>query len=80
MAFADEPNGFVVPHDGPAALARALGALIADPALRARYGAASRRIIDGYTIAAAADGIIAAARNSRDAREAHELIASDRAA
>lgn len=80
VAFADEPNGFVVPHDGPAAMARALGALIADPALRARYGAASRRIIDGYTIAAAADGIIAAARNSRDAREAHELIASDRAA
>jgi glycosyltransferase involved in cell wall biosynthesis len=57
-------NGFITAHDGPAALAHALSALMADPAMRARYGAESRRIIDAYTIAAAADGIVAAALNT----------------
>jgi glycosyltransferase involved in cell wall biosynthesis len=57
-------NGFITAHDGPAALAHPLSTLIADPAKRARYRAESRRIIDAYTIAAAADGIVAAALNT----------------
>jgi glycosyltransferase involved in cell wall biosynthesis len=57
-------NGVIVPHDDAGALAHAIGTLLADPSLRQFFGAESRRIIDAYTIAAAADGIVAAALNT----------------
>jgi glycosyltransferase involved in cell wall biosynthesis len=52
-------NGFVVPHDSVERLAAAIDALVAAPAMRARFGDESRRIIDGYSIERAADGIVA---------------------
>jgi rhamnosyl/mannosyltransferase len=39
-------TGLVVPPGDPAALAEALGALLADPQLRARYGAGGRRRVE----------------------------------
>ncbi len=39
-------NGLLVPAEEPAALAEALQRLAADPDLRARYGAASRRMVE----------------------------------
>jgi glycosyltransferase involved in cell wall biosynthesis len=53
-------NGVVVAHDSVAALAAAIRALVTDGALRKRFGAASRRIVDSYSIEACADGIVAA--------------------
>lgn len=41
-AVVDGETGFLVPPHDPAALAESLGRLIADPALRARFGAAGR--------------------------------------
>jgi glycosyltransferase involved in cell wall biosynthesis len=58
-------NGFVVAHDDTAALARSIGALVDDGAMRARFGAVSRRIIDRYSIEACADGIVQACAGTR---------------
>jgi glycosyltransferase involved in cell wall biosynthesis len=63
-------NGFVVPYDDAAALADAIATLVSDAGMRARYGAESRRIIDAYTMASAADGIVAASLGARDPHEA----------
>jgi glycosyltransferase involved in cell wall biosynthesis len=41
----DQVNGLLVPPDNPTALASALGKLLADPDLRGRMGAASRRLV-----------------------------------
>jgi glycosyltransferase involved in cell wall biosynthesis len=48
-------TGLVVPPGDPAALAGAIGRLLADPALRARLGAAGREALAGHTYAAMAD-------------------------
>ena len=53
-------NGFIVRHDNTRELADALGKLVADSDLRARFGAVSRKIVDRYSIEACADGIVAA--------------------
>jgi glycosyltransferase involved in cell wall biosynthesis len=53
-------NGFIVRHDSVPELADAIGALVADGGMRARFGARSRRIIERYSIQACADGIVAA--------------------
>lgn len=55
-------TGDVVPRGDVTALADAIERLVADPAARAAAGAASRRRIDRYSIAACADGILAAGR------------------
>jgi glycosyltransferase involved in cell wall biosynthesis len=54
----DGANGFVVPHDDVAELARALEALVGDADLRRRMGASSRKLVSQYTITACADGIV----------------------
>jgi glycosyltransferase involved in cell wall biosynthesis len=46
LAIRDGVNGYLVPEGDDAALARALAALVADPALRVRMGAAGRHLID----------------------------------
>jgi glycosyltransferase involved in cell wall biosynthesis len=46
LAVRDGVNGFLVPEGDDAALARAIAGLAADPDLRARMGAASRRLIE----------------------------------
>ena len=46
LAIRDGHNGFLVPEADDAALAGALAALAADPALRDRLGAAGRRMIE----------------------------------
>ena len=61
----EETNGIVFPHANLARLASAMSTLVADPALRAEFGSESRRIIDAYSIDAAADGIVAACLNRR---------------
>jgi glycosyltransferase involved in cell wall biosynthesis len=53
-------NGFVVPHGSADALADALGTLVRDSALRRAFGARSRELVDRYSIAACANGIVAA--------------------
>ena len=54
----DGIEGLVVPPDDPAALARALVRLAADPALVARLGAAARaRVLDGFTERAVMDAV-----------------------
>lgn len=58
-------NGIVVPHDDVAGLSAAISTLVADPALRARFGAESRRVIDAYSIETAADGIVRACTGER---------------
>jgi len=55
-----ERNGLVVPQRDPAALARALRRLAADPGLRARLGAAGARDVAAFTPDAWAAGMIAA--------------------
>lgn len=51
----DGETGLVVAPGDPQALARALARLLADPALRARLGAAGRAALAGHTYAAMAD-------------------------
>jgi glycosyltransferase involved in cell wall biosynthesis len=46
LAIRDGVNGFLVDEGDDAALARALASLAADPDLRARLGAAGRRLIE----------------------------------
>jgi len=46
LAVHDGVNGYLVPEGDDAALARAIAALAADPDLRSRMGAASRRLIE----------------------------------
>jgi glycosyltransferase involved in cell wall biosynthesis len=53
-------NGFVVPHGSVDALAHALGTLVCDSSLRRTFGARSRELVDRYSIAACANGIVAA--------------------
>ena len=49
-AVIDNETGFLVPPRDPAALAEALGKLIADPGLRARLGAAGRkRVLENFS-------------------------------
>jgi glycosyltransferase involved in cell wall biosynthesis len=58
----DDEVGWMVPPDDPDALGKALRAIAADPAGRARRGeAARRRVIErGWTVEAQADGVLAA--------------------
>jgi glycosyltransferase involved in cell wall biosynthesis len=49
----DDATGLLVPHRDPAAVARALNRLIADPALRRRLGANLRRQVEREWSAAA---------------------------
>lgn len=65
-------NGLVVPHDSAAALAGAIGTLVGAGVLRQRFGAASRAIIDRYSIGSCADGIIAACVADQDKSIEHE--------
>jgi glycosyltransferase involved in cell wall biosynthesis len=51
----DRETGLVVPPGDPRALAAAIERLLADPALRARLGAAGRAALAGHTYAAMAD-------------------------
>lgn len=53
-------NGFRVSHRGTGELAAAMGLLAGDPTLRAEMGARSRQLVDQYSIAACADGIVRA--------------------
>ncbi|MBU6397361.1 MAG: glycosyltransferase, partial [Rhodospirillales bacterium] len=49
-AVINNETGLLVPPRNPAALAEALGRLIADPGLRARLGAAGRqRVLDNFS-------------------------------
>lgn len=54
-------SGAVFRARDPEALAAALRPLVTEPALRARLGDKARRLIERYDVAAAADGIVAAA-------------------
>jgi glycosyltransferase involved in cell wall biosynthesis len=59
-------NGFLVPPDDPSALAGALAVLARDPALRAKFGAAGRRMAEtefssaqiGEQVVALYDGLL----------------------
>ncbi|MBT2419881.1 glycosyltransferase family 1 protein [Streptomyces sp. ISL-22] len=51
-------TGFLVPPRDPDALRDAVRALVADPALRAAYGAAGRATVEGRTWAAVGDQLI----------------------
>lgn len=53
-----ESNGFVVRHDDTTSLQRALAALVRDPELRRRFGARGRELVETYSVAACADGIV----------------------
>ena len=56
VAGADGRTALLVPPGDPAALAGAIGALLADAGLRARLGAAGReRVLDRFTWRAAAE-------------------------
>lgn len=59
-----EQTGLVVPPRDPPALAAAIARLLADPALRARLGAAGRAALAGHTHAAMADAFGAALRRA----------------
>ncbi len=69
----DGVTGFVVPHDSTARLADAIETLVGDAGLRARFGHASRSRIAAYSIAAAADGIVAGCLG-----DGAQLLADDR--
>lgn len=74
----DGENGFVVPHDDPDALARAIETLAADRALRERFGAHSRRNVDAYSVERAADGVVEACltRGVRAVESQEEALAA----
>jgi glycosyltransferase involved in cell wall biosynthesis len=56
----DGVNGLLVPPGDPAALARALASLIADPAARMRLGQAGRaRVLEGFAMAPGIDRLAA---------------------
>lgn len=55
-------NGYVFPHDRPDELARYLALLVADPARRESLGRRAAEVIAPWNDAAAADGLVAAAR------------------
>ena len=57
-------NGFVVDYRDHAALAGRLATLMGSPELRARMGAASRRLIRGWNVDAALAGVVDAVRAS----------------
>lgn len=60
-------NGFVVPPGDSSALATALRTILEDSGTRQRFGEASLRIIQNYSIERAADGVVAASlRAARD--------------
>jgi glycosyltransferase involved in cell wall biosynthesis len=67
----DGANGVLVPPADPAALARALASLIADPAGRARMGAAGREVVARRFDSAAGLDLIA----GRLARDAARVVA-----
>jgi glycosyltransferase involved in cell wall biosynthesis len=69
-------NGFVVEHDVTGALAQAIGMLIEDAPLRARFGAMSRKIIERYSIEACADGIVRACTGGEPAPERTMALAA----
>jgi glycosyltransferase involved in cell wall biosynthesis len=69
-------NGFIAPHDNTSRLTGAIGALVADSDLRARFGAVSRKIIDRYSIEACADGIVAACTGDVTANEREPALAA----
>jgi len=52
----DGVNGFLIPAHDPRALGQAIGRLVADPELRHRFGAASRRrAVEGFSLSRVAD-------------------------
>jgi len=53
-------NGFVVPSGDVLRLAESMGILVADAALRRRFGEHSRSLVEAYTVERCADGIVAA--------------------
>lgn len=56
----DGENGFVVPACDPEAFATALGRIVSDPGLRARFGEASRALARGFTVRHMVDATLAA--------------------
>jgi len=58
----ENDNAFIYPAGDAAALADDLDRLVADPELRARMGARSREIIDGWSYARGVEGVKAALR------------------
>lgn len=59
----DDVNGFVVPANDPEELAQRLGALVGDPELRRRLGAASAEIVSAWNYDAGLDGMLRAIEN-----------------
>jgi len=69
-------NGLLVSHKSTTQLAEAMAALVRDAAMRRAYGQRSREIVAGYTIAAAADGIVAACQAQEERRPVWKREAS----
>jgi glycosyltransferase involved in cell wall biosynthesis len=57
---AEGENGLVVPAGSVGALATALRTLVGDPAVRRRWGARSRELVDAYDVSRTADEMVAA--------------------
>ena len=56
----DGVNGFTVPSDDAGALASAIDRLVADPALRRRFGERSRTLVQAFNYERASEGIVSA--------------------